>query len=103
MFKKHAIFIPDSVLLEVEWVLRYAYKFSASEICDAFLKLLGLDNVHLANPHSAALAIEWHEKGLEFADALHLAHSQQHNKLFTFDSRFIKRSDGLSDCSVEKP
>lgn len=103
LFSAEDIFIPDTVILEAEWVLRYAYEFEPEQICAAFRKLFGLKNVRLANPQIVAQAISWHESGLDFADALHLAVSQPHTALKTFDDKFIKRAKGLTSCAVEKP
>lgn len=33
---------------------------------------------------------------MDFADALHLANSQQFDELYTFDKKFIKKSEGLT-------
>ena len=49
-----------------------------------------------------AKAIDWHEQGLDFADALHLANSQHLPALATFDEKFIKRADEKSSCRVGK-
>jgi predicted nucleic-acid-binding protein len=103
LFQAKEIFIPDSVLLETEWVLRYAYDYSSAELCTAFRKLFGLENVHLTNPLLIAKVLDWHEGGLDFADALHLATSQHVTSLKTFDDRFIRRAGTLSPCVVEKP
>ncbi|CBL45674.1 PilT-like protein [gamma proteobacterium HdN1] len=103
LFSAENIFIADTVILEVEWVLRYAYEFEPEQICAAFRKLFGLKNVRLANAQIVAQAIGWHESGLDFADALHLAGSQQHTTLKTFDDKFIKRAKNLTPCTVEQP
>ncbi|MFB2977172.1 type II toxin-antitoxin system VapC family toxin [Microseira sp. BLCC-F43] len=42
LFQEQDIFIPDTVILETEWVLRFAYKFKPAEICQAFRNLFGL-------------------------------------------------------------
>lgn len=97
------IFIADTVILETEWVLRYAYEFEATTICAAFRKLFGLRNVRVTNAQLLAQVIDWHEQGLDFADAFHLALSQQHPKLKTFDEKFIKRAKKFTSCAVEKP
>lgn len=47
IFQTQTIFIPDTVILETEWVLRFAYKFKPSEICAALRKILGLLNVNV--------------------------------------------------------
>ena len=103
LFENNDVFIPDTVILESEWVLRYAYGFTPHDICRALTKLLGLPNVHVTNPTLIAQAIQWHELGLDFADALHLTQSQQCEQFFTFDSKLIRKASGLCQCSVLKP
>lgn len=98
-----AIYIADSVILETEWVLRYAYEYSPAQICTAFRKLFGLPNIELNNAFIVAKAIDWHEQGLDFADAFHLALSQNSSSLKTFDIKFIKKSQKISKCVVEMP
>ena len=102
-FQTENIFIPDTVILETEWVLRYAYKYTPVHICDALSKLLGLANVHLLNPHAVYHALEWSRSGLDFADAFHLAQSQHLRGLLTFNSKFIDNAKSLSPCVVKTP
>ena len=97
------VYIPDTVILETEWVLRYAYDFPSDQICGAFRKLFGLPNVTLSSQFLIAQALDWHEQGLDFADAFHLATSQGLPTLKTFNEKFIKKSKGLSTCVVQKP
>lgn len=103
LFTTAQIYIPDTVILETEWVLRFAYDFEPIQVCNAFRKLFGLPNVTLSNQFIIAQAIDWHEKGLDFADAFHLALSQNASALKTFDEKFIKKSKDLSTCAVQKP
>lgn len=103
LFNKEQIFIPDTVILETEWVLRFAYEFKPKDVCIAFRKLFGLPNVHLTNELIVAQAIDWHENELEFADSFHLALCQQISSLKTFDEKLIKKSKGLFRCLAEKP
>jgi predicted nucleic-acid-binding protein len=102
LFASESIFIPDTVVLETEWVLRYAYEFQAVEICEALRRVFGLRNVTLGNAPLLAQALAWHESGLDFADALHLALSHGMTALKTFDGDFVKRASNLSNCRVEK-
>jgi predicted nucleic-acid-binding protein len=97
------VYIPDSVILETEWVLRYAYDFEPAQICYALRRLFGLPNVSLSNQFLIAQVLSWHEQGLDFADAFHLANSHSLAALKTFDLSFIKKSKGLSTCDVQKP
>ena len=103
VFKNKNIFIPDTVILETEWVLRFAYKFKPVEICQAFRKLFGLPNVYVTNEKLILQIIDWHEEGLDFADAFHLAASHHCLEFYTYDEKFIKKSQGLSSSIVKKP
>jgi predicted nucleic-acid-binding protein len=103
LFSSAAVFVPVTVLLEAEWVLRAAYDRSTADVCKAFRRVLGLQNVVVADGQRIAQAIAWHERGLDFADALHLALSQSQETLKTFDSAFVRQAKGLSECRVEKP
>lgn len=103
LFATEQIFIPDTVVLEAERVLRAAYELEPTDICDAFRRVFGLGNVSLANAGAVAQAISWHESGLDFTDALHLALSQDRQSLKTFDGALIRRADNLGRCRVERP
>jgi predicted nucleic-acid-binding protein len=80
------IFLAPTVLLETEWVLRYAYDFSAEQINGALRALCGLPSVTVGSALAVEKALLWHEQGLDFADALHLA-SGGGDLFHTFDRR----------------
>ncbi|ULB45464.1 type II toxin-antitoxin system VapC family toxin [Limnospira fusiformis KN01] len=103
LFQNPEIFISNTVILETEWVLRFAYKFKRNQVCSALRKLVGLPNVYLTNPMLVHQALLWHENGLDFADALHLAQSQDCQQFYTFDEKFIKNARELTNCEVKKP
>lgn len=103
IFQSQDIFIGNTVILETEWVLRFAYKFNPTEICLALKQLFGLPNVHLVNDSLIAQTLQWHENGLDFADALHLAQGQHCSELYTFDEKFIKKANNLTNCEVIQP
>ena len=90
LFKNNSIFIPKSVLLETEWVLRYTYEIKSDMISTAFEKLLGLSRVRVEDSICVSQAIQWYKKNFDFADALHLAASMQATTFATFDKKFIK-------------
>lgn len=90
LFKKEAIFIPKTVLLETEWVLRRLYRLDRNVIVSAFRKLSGLGNVEIEQPLVLVQALQWCEDGMDFADALHLASSQNSRKFATFDEQMKK-------------
>jgi hypothetical protein len=81
-------------------VLRGTYKLSALKILQAFRNILGLRNVTLADPEKIARVLDWHEAGMDFADAFHLTNSGHLGGLKTFDKGFVKRAKGLAACKV---
>lgn len=103
IFAGEQVFIADTVILETEWVLRYAYQFKSDEIGQAFTKLLGLVNVHVNNSEKLHRVLELHGRGLDFADAMHLAAGFSCGTFFTFDKAFVHRAEGLTDCLVRTP
>lgn len=90
LFKKEAIFIPKTALLETEWVLRRLYRLENKVVVNAFRKLSGLGNVEIEQPLVVTQALQWCEGGMDFADALHLASSQNCRKFATFDEQLKK-------------
>jgi predicted nucleic-acid-binding protein len=92
LFRKEAIFIPKTVLLETEWVLRRLYRLECAVVVNAFRKLSGLANVEIEQPLAVTQALQWCEGGMDFADALHLASSQTCRKFATFDEQIKKSS-----------
>jgi predicted nucleic-acid-binding protein len=85
-----AILVPHPVLLGLEWVLRAVYDLPAESIHKSILQVLGLANVQVEKAQQVSLALSWYERGMDFADALHLALATGADRLVTFDQRFIK-------------
>jgi predicted nucleic-acid-binding protein len=100
LFAKEHIYITKTVILEAEWVLRYAYDFSAEAIAKAFLILLGQDKVTIEDSHHIARATTLLQKGMDFADALHLTCSQGH-LFFTFDKKLVSKATTTGLNSVQ--
>jgi predicted nucleic acid-binding protein len=100
LFERDTIHVPDTVWLETAWVLRFAYGYAPEAITKAFRSLLGLPQVRVTDPARLLLALEWHATGLDFADALHLACSQDAGTLATFDKSFVRKSSHLGQCRV---
>jgi len=84
--------VPRTVLLECEWVLRYSYVLPVDAIARSFLALLGLPNVTVEDVAAVHLAIGMFERGIDFADALHLASSSAAKEFVTFDVQLVKRA-----------
>ena len=84
-----ALFVPKTVVLELEWVMRGFYRFAPGAIADALEHLLGLPHVTVEDHESVEAALKYMRLGLDFADALHLAASRSCTELLTFDTRRV--------------
>ena len=93
----NAVFIPRTVLLETEWVLRAGYRKTREQISQFFVELLETDNTVIENHDAVAQALDWYRLGADFADALHLAACGR-AIMHTFDQGFCKtaRERGLT-------
>ena len=94
------IFVPRTVLLEVEWVLRSVYNFSTRQVMPILRAFAGLPGIMIEDAFLVAKAIDWTEAGVDFADALHLAASTSCNSFFTFDKRFSRSATRLGGSLV---
>jgi predicted nucleic-acid-binding protein len=79
------VFVAKTVLLELEGVLRSAYRIDRRGMVSALRGLLSIRNIEIEDEGSVRLAIEWHEHGLDFADALHVASGGPEHTFATFD------------------
>ena len=89
-------FVSVTVLLELEWVMRGFYALPAKDIASVLRALASLEHVTLEDRDQVLVAIESFDKGLDFADALHLARSARAAAFATFDQRLAKRAKGLA-------
>lgn len=90
------VFVGKTVLLELEWVLRSAYRLPRENIHRAMMNILGLPGLVAEDAEQLASALDGYRQGLDFADALHYAASQGGTSGFhTFDVRFAKRGRDL--------
>jgi predicted nucleic-acid-binding protein len=90
------VFVPLTVILELEWVLRAFYGFAAEDFVRVVKHLLGLSNVNVEEWSRISDALAWHAEGLDFADALHLLASRHCTEFNSFDDRrFARRAKRL--------
>lgn len=100
LFSDEQIFITKTVLLETEWVLRLSYDLPPKVILQALRNIIGLPNVLMAQQSEIAEALDGFARGLDFADALHLAASRRAGRFATFDKKLIKRAEKLTDIEL---
>ncbi len=96
MVESASLFVPLTVVLEFEWVMRGFYQASPEEFCLAIEHLLGMSHVTVERWEAVADALNLHRRGLDFADAVHWASSGACAGLVTFDDKgFARRAKRL--------
>ncbi|MBI2715550.1 MAG: type II toxin-antitoxin system VapC family toxin [Rhizobiales bacterium] len=80
-----SVFLPKTVMLEFEWVMRSVYRKPTAAIAAAIDRMLETANVQVEDQPSVMRAVAWFRQGMDFADALHLASSGHVDSFVTFD------------------
>jgi predicted nucleic-acid-binding protein len=86
-----ALYVPLTVVLELEWVMRGFYRLEPRSFCDAVEHLLGMPHVTVERWEALKDALDLHRRELDFADALHWACSRGTERFVTFDDRRLVR------------
>ena len=85
------LFLPKTVALELEWVLRGYYGFVAEQVLQVFEQLLQHPCVELEDRAVLEQALAGLRAGLDFADALHHASCRNCQAIASFDDRGFAR------------
>jgi predicted nucleic-acid-binding protein len=94
------VFVPVTVVLELEWVLRSRYGFAPKRVAQALGMLAGLGNVVLHERAAVLAATQRVAQGWDFADALHHALSAGCDDFVTLDADLARRA---SRANAVKP
>lgn len=94
------LFVPVSVVVECEWVLRSAFGLPRPVLNRLIRSIFDFPNIEFAEASSVLAALDLHEKGFDFADALHLALSKSCSVMLTFDKAFIRRAATSPDLPL---
>lgn len=84
------VFVGVTVVLEVEWVLRSTYEYRPADVARALRAFGGLPTVTIEDGVAIATALNLAEKGMDFADALHLIRAAHCDGFASFDRRFVR-------------
>lgn len=89
-------YVSVTVLLEFEWVMRGFYCLVPRDVVKVLRALVGIEHVTLEDRAAVLAAIDALEKGLDFADAVHLARSSRATTFATFDRRLARQAASLA-------
>jgi predicted nucleic-acid-binding protein len=87
------LFVPVTVTLELEWVLRSRFGFAKATVVDTLSRLLSAVDLSMESEPSVELALALYgQSAADFADCLHvaLANSADEKPLWTFDRAAAK-------------
>ena len=87
------LFVPVTVMLELEWVLRSVFRFDKPATLEAMLRLLGSFELSIESEDAVEAAVACYENSsADFADCLHaaLAIKAGEQPLWTFDKAAAK-------------
>jgi predicted nucleic-acid-binding protein len=103
LFASSEIWIAKTVLLETDWVLRSAYAVGASEVTVALNKLVRLPNVVVEDRPGVVTALHLAEKGMDFADALHVSSRPEDTPFVTFDRKLVRSAVRSGVANIAGP
>jgi predicted nucleic-acid-binding protein len=90
------LFVPTTVMLELEWVLRSRYQFDKTAAVQAFTALLETQELEFQGEPALERAIHLYRQGTaEFADCLHAGQCEAAERLplLTFDAKAARLPD----------
>lgn len=87
-----AVFVPKSVIVEFEWIMRGVYGESRAAIASAIETILATANVGVEDATAVTRAVAWFRDGMDLADAVHLASSGHVDAFVTFDAAMRRRA-----------
>ena len=85
------VFVPKTVILELEWVLRSVAEQDSDKVIACLEHLIDLPGITVEDHEEVQMALDHCRHGIDFADALHHASSTKCNELLTFDDRGYAR------------
>jgi predicted nucleic-acid-binding protein len=95
LLAREEAYLPVTVLLETEWVLRGAYELAPTAILEVLERLLRVRGIEIEDRARVRRAVDWYARGLDFADALHLAGATAVSSFATFDRKLARRAAKL--------
>ncbi len=96
-----ALFVPVTVTLELEWVLRSSFECAKDEVMQVLASLFSAAELTFESERALEVALQlYREAPADFADCLHIALAAQAGELplWTFDKRAAK-VDGARSLS----
>ena len=89
------VFVPVSVVLETEWVLRSRYGYGTRVVAETLEDLCDLPGVLVDREDAVRRALDLARKGVDFSDALHHSLAGSMQVFLTFDDKLVRKAERL--------
>jgi predicted nucleic-acid-binding protein len=96
-------FVSVTVLLELEWVMRGFYELPKRDVLRVLRALASIEHITLEDRDAVLAALDAFDKGLDFADSLHVARSSRASGFATFDQQLAKRAKRAKGLALLPP
>jgi predicted nucleic-acid-binding protein len=85
-------FVPLTVVLEVEWILRGVMRLPRPVVAEGLSRLVSVENLMVEKVDAVEAALQWFLAGMDFPDALHVATAAHCERFATFDKDMIRQA-----------
>jgi predicted nucleic-acid-binding protein len=99
LLREAALYVPVTVVLELEWVLRSRYAFTPRRVARAMQLLVAIPNLTVGERDAVLAAAARSASGWDFADALHHALSVGCEDFVTLDHTLARQAVRAEDLS----
>ena len=91
------LYVPTTVIVESEWVIRSVMKISKARICDMMRAMLQMPEFEMENPKAVEISVGAYAAGMDFADAMHVSCLGAGDRFFTFVRDLVRRAAKQSE------
>lgn len=98
-----SLFLPVTVLLETEWVLRSSYRLDNARVVAALRRFVGLPGLKVQHAAEVGRALDHAASGMDLADAFHIALSVDCADFVSFDRLLARRASASGALPVVEP
>ena len=98
---KSGAYVPMTVAMEVEWVLRGVALLPRPDVADLLERMIRVDTLTLDDGDALLWALERYRRGADWADCIHLISAHSATSFATFDRRLVRQAGRDSPVPIE--
>lgn len=98
---EEGFYLPLTVLMELEWVLRSVARMERSAIAGAMAVIVATETISMDNEAAILWAVDRYRRGADWADLIHLISASGATSFATFDRRLSRQAGPNSPVAIE--